>query len=247
MGLLLCLDDTNANKRNLLVGLVQYAIDNQGIIDDGGSFPADGGIFCGRLTSHLIASMVLNDTGMRTAMGADKFQETQQTFYVTQQDVDDTQLVYPGKSYTVYQMTQEDLNKPQWGVRASSPSHRLYISDGWDEDYRDIAGGVLLEPALIMHLLNARGFVDESGSLFDYAQRHLYYRQSRYADPQYYNGWDDGDSYGDGNTTNPTPFSSNESTTFATNMFLAFENASPIGLGLRPPRKTQSASTALLA
>ena len=247
MGLLLCLDDTNSNKRNLLVGLVQYAIDNQGIIDDGGSFSADGGIFCGRLTPHLVASAVLDNADMRSAMGNNDFQETQQTFYVTQQDVDDTQLVYPGKSYTVYQFTQEDLNKPEWGVRASLESHRIYISDGWDNDYRDIAGGVTLEPALVMHLLNARGFVDESNALFDYAQRHLYYRQSRYADPQYYNGWDDGDSYGDGNTTNPAPFSSNESTAFATNMFLAFENASPVGLGLKPPHKTSSKSAALIA
>jgi hypothetical protein len=246
MAMLLCLSDSDANKRDLLVGLIQFAIDNQGIIDDGGNFNADGGIYCGRLSPHLIAAMVLNDSGMKAAMTADKFQESQQTFYVDQDDVDNTQVVYPGKSYTVYQYEQADLNKPAWGVRyEESDAHKTYISNSWDASYQDIAGGVTPEPALVMHLLNARSVVNSGDALFDYAQRHIYYRNDYYANPIYYNGWDDGDSYGDGNTASSTPWSSNETTTFATNMFLAFENADPVG-SVPALIRTQSASNALL-
>jgi len=226
MGLLLCLDDTDANKRDLLVGLVQYAIDNQGIIDDGGSFDADGGIFCGRLTPHLIVSMVLDNADMKTAMGADKFQETQQTFYVAQSDVD---TVHSGSKPPYTDYVTAEIGMPEWGIRHSS--NPTGDNNRWDSAYRDIAGGVTLEPALVMSLIEARSHVSEQGALFDYAQRHLYYRQSRYANPVYYNGYDDGDAYGDGNTASSTPFSSNESTSFATNMFLEFENDTPFNLG----------------
>lgn len=221
------LDYSDAAKETLLVRLVQYGIDIHGLIEDGGEWAADGGHNPGRLIPLFIAAMTLNDAGMKANVNASnglKFQEYQQTFYVSQDDIDLPRYTADGRPRTPY--SSADLNKPEWGSKHSSAPER--DGNNWDAYYRDIAGGVLQAPAIAIYLMNGNSVINYP-AFIDYAQRHIYYRESRYASPSYYNGYDDGDSYGQGNTSSSTPFSLNETSTFHRDFYLAFENANPVG------------------
>jgi hypothetical protein len=238
------LDYTDGQKETLLVRLVQYGIDIHGLVEDGGSWGADGGHNVGRLVPLFVAAMVLNDAAMKSNLDASvlsNFQEFQQTFYVEQSDVDLARYTADGRPRTAY--TSEDISKPEWGERHTQEPAR--DGDNWDAYYRDIAGGVTQAPAIVIYLMAGTG-VTNWAALQDYAQRHIYYRQSRYADPIYYNGYDDGDAYGDGNTSSATPFASNETPSFHSNFYLEFENADPVGSAPALIR-SQSASNALLS
>lgn len=221
------LDYSDAEKETLLVSFVQYGIDIHGIIEDGGTWYADGGHNPGRLIPLFIAAMTLDDANMKANVNANNglnFQEQQQTFYVSQSDIDLPRYTADGRPRTPY--SSEDIGKPEWGIRHSSlPSKD---GDNWDAYYRDIGGGVLPAPAIVIYLMSG-GSVLNWPALTDYAKRHIYYRQSRYTNPIYYNGYDDGDAYGEGNTNKSAPFSSNETNSFHTNFYLEFEDAPPVG------------------
>jgi len=220
------LDYSDAEKETLLISLVQYGIDIHGIIQDGGAWNADGGHNPGRLAPLFIAAMTFNDADMKANLDAStskKFQEYQQTFYVAQSDID---LTHSGVKPPYTDYTQNELGMPEWGIRhSSSPTTD---NKQWDAAYRDISGGVAQAPAIVIYLMNG-GSVINWPALSDYAERHIYYRQGRYADPVYYNGYDDGDDYSDGDTNWTTPFAYNETPSFHSNFYLEFENADPVG------------------
>jgi hypothetical protein len=238
------LDYSDAAKETLLVRLVQYGIDIHGLVEDGGSWDADGGHNPGRLIPLFIAAMVFNDADMKANVNASnglKFQEQEQTFYVAQSDIDLTRYTDDGRPRTPY--TSEDIGKPEWGENhIQNPSKD---GDNWDAYYRDIGGGVLQAPAIVIKLMGGESVLNWAAML-DYAERHLYYRNNRYTDPVYYNGYDDGDAYGDGNTSSSTPFASNETPSFHTNFYLEFENADPVGSVSTPIIKTNGQQLALL-
>ena len=237
------LDYSDAAKETLLIRLIQYGVDIHGLIQDGGSWGADGGHNVGRLVPLFVAAMVLNDAAMKSNLDASvlsNFQEFQQTFYVEQSDVDLARYTADGRPRTAY--TSEDIGKSEWGItHTADPSKD---GNNWDAYYRDINGSVHQAPAIVIYLMAGTG-VTNWEALQDYAQRHIYYRQSRYANPIYYNGYDDGDAYGDGNTSSATPFASNETPSFHSNFYLEFENADPVGSAPALIR-SQSASNALL-
>tara|TARA_R100000353_G_scaffold173378_1_gene139630 strand:- start:485 stop:1843 length:1359 start_codon:yes stop_codon:yes gene_type:complete len=238
------LDYSNSDKETLLVRLVQYGIDIHGLIEDGGSWDADGGHNVGRLIPLFIAAMTLNDSSLKANLNATsgaKFQEQQQTFFVSQTDVDTSRYIADGRPRTAY--ASADIGKPEWG--SNHLTDRSKDGNNWDAFYRDISGGVLQAPAICIYLMSGELVVNDP-SFIQYAQRHIYYRESRYASPSYYNGYDDGDSYGQGNTSSSTPFSSNETLTFHKDFYLAFENANPVGSVSTPIIKTNGQKTASL-
>lgn len=221
------LDYSDAAKETLLVSFVQYGIDIYGIIGDGGQWYDTGGHNPGRMIPLVVAAMVLDDAGMKAEIaGSEKnFSETRQTFYVTQTDVDNAPY-YSADGRPRLAYLSSDIGKPAWGeTHTDNPSRD---GNNWDSYYRDICGSVMQAPAIVAYLMSAKTLINHD-AFFDYAKRHIYYRQSRYANAVYYNGYDDGDAYGDGNTTDSTPFSSNETPSFHTNFYLEFEDAPPVG------------------
>ena len=114
-------------KDKLLVGLVQFGIDCAGIADAGGSWPADGGHAFGRKEPILFAGALLNDAHMQNVGHWNTlFQEDEQTFYVTQKEVDLTHSPQwkPDQRMGVSEpYAKENIGMPEWGIRhAATPS-----------------------------------------------------------------------------------------------------------------------------
>ncbi len=129
-GLLLNLDFTPAEKKDLLIGMIQVGLDNYAFIQNGGYYKNDGGHMVGRLTPVLVAAAVLNDGNQvleNTIKGsAMKFQEYQTTFFVGAQDIPPTRNVgvWKGSSDTSCR-TVWDSAFNQWVV-AKPPVVNIY-------------------------------------------------------------------------------------------------------------------------
>jgi hypothetical protein len=188
--LLLNLNFTNAQKRALLIGLVQVGIDNYGFIQHGGAWYADGGHNCGRLSPLIVAAAVLNDSGMKLAIKGSgmKFQEFQQTFTITESDVgrtlgygqwdnsDPRQWVIAGSNLDpIHVYTAADIGKGEWGIRHHGEPQK--DNNFWAASYRDIGGGVLIAPSTVARVMGMRGTIDWE-PLFLYVDRHIGYEQS---------------------------------------------------------------------
>lgn len=81
--LMLHLDVPRERKEKLLIGLVQYGIDNAGVGRVGGSWNEGGGHSSGRKWPILFASLMLDDPGLRELPGSVVFHEDAQTYYGT--------------------------------------------------------------------------------------------------------------------------------------------------------------------
>lgn len=210
--LLLNLDYSNAQKESLLIRFVQYGIDIYGILLNGGRWNADGGHNCGRLSPLLVAANVLNDSGMKAQLAgsAMKFQEFQQTFNVSQRDVDLTNRTMVN-SIPVYNYTAGDIGMPEWGVTHTSVPAK--DNNYWRAAYRDTAGGQLTAPAMAARVMGLRAAVNWE-PLFQYQERHLNYEQSA--------------GYGGEFNFNPTP-------AFHRQFYNAHKNAVPGSTGGPPP------------
>ena len=162
--LVLMLDFTDAEKRDLLVRFVQIGIDLYGIVEDGGAenWVPNGGHAQGRKWPILFAGHLLGDPAMASIGQRDDvhFGEDDQTFYVTHEDIE------RGVGYT-----SADIGLPEWGIRhATDPSRD---DPSWDASYRQCCtanswGGHVLS-ARIMGLKGAWNH----DPLFDYTDRFL--------------------------------------------------------------------------
>ena len=188
--LLLNLDYTNAEKESLLIGLVQYGIDNAGIIAKGGGWMADGGHNIGRLSPLIIAAFVLDDTTLKdyTKGSAQKFQEYQQTFFVAQEDIDRNNLVgSAGNGDFPVLYAPRDFGMPEWGIRHGS-GFPTWDNNFWQASYRDISGGAFTAPAMVAKVMGARAYIDYE-PFFKYAERHVdFERSTSYSNELSYNG-----------------------------------------------------------
>jgi hypothetical protein len=123
--LLLALDIPD--KDTLLIRFVQYGIDNYGIFNSGGFWPHNGGHQMGRKWPILFAGMMLGDQAM-SGIGSDPrkgrkltFQEDDQTFYVSQSEVDATHDSQWGPTHPRHQVRtlpyeQRNIGLPEWGI-----------------------------------------------------------------------------------------------------------------------------------
>ncbi|MDQ8183735.1 hypothetical protein [Pelagicoccus sp. SDUM812005] len=204
--ILLNLNFSEQEKHPLLVNYIQYGIDIFGLISVGQQWSADGGHNPGRLLPLLIAAKTLNDPKMLEAVHGPNmnFQEFQQTFFVSLSDI---KLVHDGSKPPYKDYTIADLGMPEWGIR----HHKNPKTDNryWTAAYRDIAGGVLIAPAFVIQAMRATEDVNHP-PLIAYAERHLFYRESMFSIELYFNGYDDGHKYGDGDSESSSPFSYND-------------------------------------
>ena len=177
--LLLNLDYTSAEKERLLIGLVQYGIDNAGIIAQGGGWMADGGHNIGRLSPLIIAAFVLDNTALKnyTKGSAQNFQEYQQTFFVSEVDINRDGLVgSAGNDDFPVLYAPRDLGMPEWGIRHGS-GFPTWDNNFWQASYRDINGGAFTAPAMAAKVMSARSYIDYE-PFFKYAERHVDFERS---------------------------------------------------------------------
>ncbi len=171
-GLMLCINISD--KETLLRRFVQLGIDNYGNALAGQEWNADGGHGTGRKFPILFAGYMLNEPGFYTAAQNGEFGEDQQTFYVTQVEVDVTNGPNwepdtrngPAQPYLT-----SDIGMAEWGVRHSTAN--IYDNKAWSAIYRECCTAY----AWPGQVLAARilGLRDEwsHNALFDYQDRYM--------------------------------------------------------------------------
>jgi len=180
VGLQLQLDYTNEEKREALIATVQYAIDLYGILGNGPINGKEGyywynsgGHNQGRKLPLLIGGLVLNHSGMLAAANAQNgdnllFSEDQQTFYVTQLDIDRS-IADDDDDLVPY--TAESLDMPEWVIRYwDRPEDNLNAD--WGAKYRSVTGNVYVVTSLAVRMMGA---TEQWGwpAMFDYSDRYF--------------------------------------------------------------------------
>ncbi|MEM7263702.1 MAG: hypothetical protein AAF488_17065 [Planctomycetota bacterium] len=180
--LMLHLDFTNEEKRDLLVRFVQLGIDLYGIVLDGGksNWLNDGGHASGRKWPILFAGLVLNDAAMlNIGMLDTHFGEDDQTFYVRRTGSS------INKGYGGY--TEDDIGLPEWGVKHASEPNR--DNRRWGATYRNCCtanswSGFILA-ARIMDAIQ----LWNHNALFDYQDRYMQFNGPASGNPSYWRSW----------------------------------------------------------
>jgi len=160
------------SKDDLLISFVQHGIDFTGIADNGGGWPANGGHHAGRKLPIIFAGVLLNDPHMKSVGERDtRFQEDEQTFFVSQADVDMTHSDKwnPDKrGGEPVPYTAEDIGMPEWGIRhATQPE---MDNKNWVASYRSINNSYIPGFVLLARLMG----VEEAWNhapMFAYADR----------------------------------------------------------------------------
>lgn len=164
------LDYRERAKRPLLIRLVQYGIDVYGAAQAGARWMNDGGHNHGRKMPLLLAGSVLGDPEMlayANGTASPIFQEDQQTWYVSSEDVGRPLHDGDGRRRDAYE--EEDVGVPEWGEKHGTDPAR----DGrnWDVRYRTIVGGSILGHALTARLMGAEETWNWP-AFFDYYDRY---------------------------------------------------------------------------
>ena len=161
-------------KNKLLISLVQYGIDLTGIADNGGGWPNNGGHLTGRKLPILFAGIILNDPHMKeVGKWKTRFHEDEQTFYVSQAEVDMTHSPEwrPDKRIGVpapYETA--DIGMPEWGI-CHSDAPRM-DNRTWNTVYRDINGAVNPGYVLAARIMDQEEAWNHK-ALFDYTDRSM--------------------------------------------------------------------------
>jgi hypothetical protein len=160
-------------KDKIVINLVQYGIDLAGIADNGGGWPANGGHHLGRKWPILFAGLMLDDAHMKNVgQWKTRFHEDEQTFYVTQADVDITNSPRwkPDDRAPMEPYEAKDIGMPEWGIRHKTQPHT--DNRNWKATYREVNApcypGMIL-PVLIMGQKKAWNH----DALFDYTDRYM--------------------------------------------------------------------------
>lgn len=185
--LVLHLNFPNTRKEKLLIRFTQLGIDLYGIVRDGGekNWVANGGHASGRKWPILFAGLVLNDPNMKNIGRPDipdygsshpeyvHFGEDDQTFYVTQADVDVTH----GPAWDPDRRDAQkipydlgDIGLPEWGIIHADEPERS--NKFWSTAYRQVSspgwGGFILAA----HIMGAKDLWNHD-ALFDYKDRYM--------------------------------------------------------------------------
>ena len=175
-------------KDKLLISLVQLGIDNTGIADNGGGWPGNGGHLLGRKWPILFAGVMLNDPHMKK-VGEWKtlFQEDEQTFFVTQADVDITHSPEwkPDKRAKTFESyVKEDIGLPEWGPHAQPQS----CNKAMTTPYRGVNSPVYPGFVLAARIMGQEDAWNHK-ALFDYTDRWMNLAGSRNPYPFLLNMW----------------------------------------------------------
>ncbi|MEN8138264.1 MAG: T9SS type A sorting domain-containing protein [Bacteroidota bacterium] len=169
-----------ADKEILLKRMTQLGLDLYGVVTTAGgwrTFQNNGGLLPGRKLPIMIAGKVLNDTHMlniKTEHPEIHFHEEDQTFYVTQADIDmSNSTSWNPDSRDAINMPYEasDINLPEWGIRhATNPEIE---NKYWDCVYRRCCNESGLQGSVLA--AHAMGLVEDWGhdAYFDYMDRYL--------------------------------------------------------------------------
>ncbi len=204
--LMLHLDFSNQEKETLLIRYVQLGIDLYGIVRDGGggNWIGMGGHASARKYPILFAGLVLGDADMRNigqksgdyihsgSYGPGDpppdyihFGEDDQTFYVTQADVDITNgpLFYPDqRDAEKLPYRQTDIGLPEWGiVHAVNPEQSNRYWPTW---YRQVTGTGWAGWVLAVHIMGVKDLWNHD-ALFDYMDRYMQVAEDDGAWPGY--------------------------------------------------------------
>ena len=161
------------SKERILINLVQYGIDLAGIADHGGGWPANGGHSMGRKWPILFAGLLLDDAHMKNVgPWKTRFQEDEQTFYVSQKDVEITHSPQwaPDKRSPTQPYEKADIGLPEWGIRHAE----IPQADNRELKavYRSINGEVY--PGFVLAaLLMGQQQAWNHDALFDYTDRYM--------------------------------------------------------------------------
>lgn len=98
-GVMLNTNATNTQKEKALIYMVQWGIDNHGLIKNGLLWENAGGHGLGRLTPVFVAAKVLNDSDIMTSAREGYFAETSGHFFVGNDAINAT-ITAPNKPYT---------------------------------------------------------------------------------------------------------------------------------------------------
>lgn len=176
LGLLsLQLNYTTAQKRNLMVRLVQYGIDVYGAAVTGAVWQENGGHNQGRKMPLLLAATVLNNAAIR-AYGDralhNIFQEDRQTFYVSMAEV----LLTNSSSWdpdlrggTPIPYSLEDIGLAEWGI--THIKRAAGDNKAWTANYRTVSGSGTIGHVLTAHIMGLRA-VWNWEPIFDYYDRY---------------------------------------------------------------------------
>lgn len=162
------------NKLEVVIPLVQYGIDSTGIADVGGGWPENGGHGLGRKFPILFAGALLGDRHMLdVGQWKTRFQDDEQTFYVTQESVDITSSKdwdpdRRAKNLEPYET--KDIGTAEWGVRHTM--RPTADNRGWQTPYRDINGSAIPGYALAASMMDLRKQWNHE-AYFDYAVRFI--------------------------------------------------------------------------
>ncbi len=152
----LLLNDELAERKALAINLIQIGIDVYGAVSNGTVYYANGGHNQGMKMPLLFAGHLLDDPNIMEWGDAalhNVFQEDQQTFYVSQRDIDDCPKNEKyGRRRDCY--TAEMLGMAEWG---SSHFHdRTTDGSNWGVIYRNVSGQATNGHCLVAILMGLR-------------------------------------------------------------------------------------------
>jgi hypothetical protein len=162
------------SKIELVIPLVQLGIDLAGVADVGGSWPENGGHGMGRKIPILFAGALLQDQHMlKVGHWETRFQDDEQTFYVSQESVDIThsdKWSPDGRAADKEPYKISDIGLPEWGIRHT----RRPTADnrGWRTPYRAINGAVIPGFSLAVSIMDLRRQWNHE-AYFDYSVRYM--------------------------------------------------------------------------
>jgi len=167
--------DGKPDKMPLLINMLQFGIDLAGIADAGGFWGADGGHLAGRKPAILFAGLLLDDKHMKNVgHWKTNFQDNEQTFYVTEADVEATNA--PGVADKVKTgfapFTKEMIGMPEYRFRPP-PSGDGGGNAAWrqGDPYRFINNGYIPIFALTFTVMEDGRKLFNHEAYFDYADR----------------------------------------------------------------------------
>lgn len=167
------LDDPQNEKEQLVFEMIQKGIDIYGCTNDGLEYYANGGLNCGMKMPLIYAGYLLNAPEILDFGDKEKhfiFQEDQQTFYVTQSDVDECPKATHTSGAQRDCYTSSMIGTPEWGFNHYGAKNQ--DGSNWGVIYRNVAG-----PGMVGHYVAAKVMGVEDiwnwPAFFDYFERYM--------------------------------------------------------------------------
>jgi len=204
IGLILNSNFTNAEKEKLLIYMVQWGIDINGLVNAGMVWGPNGGHQHGRSLPLFIAAKVLNsNTMLANVSGSKNFQELIEHGFVEQEREINTPRTLQYDPGPIRPYTQNMLGMPEWnlwydGVSPTPGSawvkgKQTDLNDGIYYDanaYRQNVGGVGCGTTATIIIMNGRSDLNQEAFIRYHTERYFYkqYYYAQYLDQRRFTG-----------------------------------------------------------